>query len=223
MIHHHLEALPLVAILRGIGPDEAVAIGEVLFEAGFRCLEVPLNSPNPLLSISRLADRFGDAMLVGAGTVLSPRAVDEVRAAGGRIIIAPNANPSVIAHAKAGGLACLPGVFTPTEAFAALDAGADGLKLFPAEIAGTAGLKALRAVLPEPTPVYAVGGVDPASLCAWRMAGATGFGVGSGLYRPGDKPDQVAGRARIFVDAWSAIQVTAGPGGCVASPIRSRP
>jgi 2-dehydro-3-deoxyphosphogalactonate aldolase len=204
MIHRHLDALPLVAILRGLAPDEAVAIGEALFDAGFRCLEVPLNSPTPLASVERLADRFGDTMLIGAGTVLTPAAVDDVRSAGGRIIISPNANPAVIAHAKAQGLISLPGVFTPTEAFAALDAGADGLKLFPAEIAGTAGLKALKAVLPKTTAVYAVGGVDPGSLKGWRDAGAGGFGIGSALYRPGVAPDEAGRRARAFVDAWTA-------------------
>ena len=147
MIDRHLATLPLIAILRGLDPDEAVAVGEALFDAGFRCLEVPLNSPRPLESI------------------LTPAAVDEVRAAGGRVIISPNANPAVIAHAKAEGLVSLPGVFTPTEAFAALAAGADGLKLFPAEIAGTAGLKALKAVLPKTAPVYAVGGVACGRLC----------------------------------------------------------
>lgn len=210
MIHPHLEALPLIAILRGLGPDEAVAIGEALFEAGFRCLEVPLNSPDPLVSITRLTERFGDAMLVGAGTVLTEQAVDEVRAAGGRLIVSPNANPVVIAHAKAEGLLCLPGVFTPTEAFSALAAGADGLKLFPAEIAGIAGLKALRAVLPPTTAVYAVGGVEPASLPLWRAAGATGFGIGSALYRPGDPAEEVARRARAFVKAWNAGEAVAG-------------
>ena len=204
MIPHHLQTLPLVAILRGLTPDEAVPIGEALFEAGFRCLEVPLNSPDPLRSIERLADRFGDSILVGAGTVLSPGAVDDVKAAGGRIIISPNANPAVIGHAKAEGLVSLPGVFTPTEAFAALDAGADGLKLFPAEVAGTAGLKALKAVLPTTAAVYAVGGVEPDSFPAWRQAGAGGFGIGSALYRPGDAPETVAGRARRFIQAWSA-------------------
>lgn len=212
MIHSHLDTLPLVAILRGLGPNEAVAVGEALFEAGFRCVEVPLNSPQPLLSIERLAVRFGDAMLIGAGTVLTVGAVDDVKTAGGRIIISPNGNPAVIAHTKAEGLISLPGVFTPTEAFAALDAGADGLKLFPAEVAGTAGLKALKAVLPRATPVYAVGGVDPESLQAWRAAGADGFGIGSSLYRPGVTAEETGRRARGFVSAWSAACVTVGPG-----------
>lgn len=205
MIHRHLDALPMIAILRGLDPDEAVAIGEALFDAGFRCLEVPLNSPRPLDSIARLAARFGETMLVGAGTVLTPAAVDEVRAAGGRLIISPNANPVVIAHAKAQDLICLPGVFTPTEAFSALEAGADGLKLFPAEIAGTAGLKALKAVLPKTTPIYAVGGVDPGSIQTWRDAGANGFGIGSALYKPGVSAEEAGRRATAFVGAWKTV------------------
>ena len=205
MIHRHLDALPMIAILRGLDPDEAVAIGEALFDAGFRCLEVPLNSPRPLDSIARLAARFGETMLVGAGTVLTPAAVDEVRAAGGRLIISPNANPVVIAHAKAQDLICLPGVFTPTEAFSALEAGADGLKLFPAEIAGTAGLKALKAVLPKTTPIYAVGGVDPGSIQTWRDAGANGFGIGSSLYKPGVSAEEAGRRATAFVGAWKTV------------------
>ena len=206
MIDRQLDTLPLIAILRGLDPDEAVAVGEALFDAGFRCLEVPLNSPRPLESIARLADRFGDTMLVGAGTVLTPAAVDEVRAAGGRVIISPNANPAVIAHAKAEGLVSLPGVFTPTEAFAALAAGADGLKLFPAEIAGTAGMKALKAVLPKTAPVYAVGGVAPEAMADWCAAGADGFGIGSALYRPGVTATEVGRRAAGFVAATSATR-----------------
>ena len=204
MIHRHLETLPLIAILRGLEPDEAVEIGEALFDAGFRCLEVPLNSPRPLDSIARLAARFGDEMLVGAGTVLTPSAVDDVKSAGGTLIISPNANPAVIAQAKAQGLISLPGVSTPTEAFAALDAGADGLKLFPAEVAGVAGLKALKAVLPQTTQVYAVGGIDPGSIPAWRGAGAAGFGIGSALYRPGANAADVESTGRLFANAWNA-------------------
>ena len=210
MIHRHLDALPLIAILRGLDPDEAVAVGEALCDAGFRCLEVPLNSPRPLESIARLAERFGESMLVGAGTVLSPTAVDEVKGAGGRVIISPNANPAVIAHAKALGLVSLPGIFTPTEAFAALDAGADGLKLFPAEIAGAKGLKALKAVLPKTVPVYAVGGVAPDSMADWCAAGADGFGIGSALYAPGVTAEEVGRRAVAFVAAWSATRDSQG-------------
>lgn len=203
MIHPHLDTLPMIAILRGLTPDEALGIGKALFDAGFRCLEVPLNSPDPLKSIERLASRFGDTMLVGAGTVLTIQAVDDVRAAGGQIIISPNANPRVIAHAKDRGLICLPGIFTPTEAFQALEAGADGLKLFPSEIAGTAGLKALKAVLPARTAVYAVGGVDPDSVQTWRTAGADGFGIGSALYKTGRDAEQTGMRARAFVAAYN--------------------
>lgn len=203
MIHRHLETLPLIAILRGLRPDEAIEIGEALFAAGFRCLEVPLNSPSPLESIARLAARFGDEMLVGAGTVLTPAAVDDVKSAGGTLIISPNANPAVIAHTKTQGLVSLPGVFTPTEAFAALEAGADGLKLFPAEVAGVAGLKAMLAVLPRTTQVYAVGGIDPASIRAWRVAGATGFGIGSALYHPGASATEVEHAGRLFISAMS--------------------
>lgn len=206
MIDRHLDALPLIAILRGLDPDEAVAVGEALFDAGFRCLEVPLNSPRPLESISRLAERFGDTMLVGAGTVLTPSAVDKVKVAGGRVIISPNANPAVIAYAKAEGMVSLPGVFTPTEAFAALAAGADGLKLFPAEIAGTAGLKALKAVLPKTASIYAVGGVAPETMADWCAAGADGFGIGSALYRPGLSAADVGRRAEAFVAAWAATR-----------------
>jgi len=202
MIDPHLDALPLIAILRGLKPDEAEAIGDVLFQSGFRCLEVPLNSPQPLDSIAILAERLGDRMLVGAGTVLTTAAVDEVARAGGRLIISPNADPVVIAHAKARGLICLPGVFTPTEAFSALAAGADGLKLFPAEVAGPAGLKALKAVLPRDVALYAVGGVDPANMSAWRAAGADGFGIGSALYKPGRSPADVAHQADAFIAAW---------------------
>jgi 2-dehydro-3-deoxyphosphogalactonate aldolase len=202
MIDPHLDALPLIAILRGMKPDEAATIGDVLFQSGFRCLEVPLNSPQPLDSIAILAQRFGDRMLVGAGTVLTTNAVDEVAGAGGRLIISPNADPVVIAHAKARGLICLPGVFTPTEAFSALAAGADGLKLFPAELAGPAGLKALNAVLPLNVPVFAVGGVDPTNMPNWRAAGANGFGIGSALYKPGASSADVAHQADAFIAAW---------------------
>lgn len=202
MIHIHIDTLPLIAILRGIEPEEAVPVGEALFLAGFRCLEVPLNSPCALDSIGRLADRFGDEMLVGAGTVLSVEAVDQVCGAGGRIIISPNTNPEVIERAKAQGLISLPGVFTPTEAFIALASGADGLKLFPAEIAGPSGLRALKAVLPAGTAVYAVGGVDAGSMAGWRDAGADGFGLGSALFRPGRPVEQIGSLAQSFVAAW---------------------
>ncbi|NQE61860.1 2-dehydro-3-deoxy-6-phosphogalactonate aldolase [Caulobacter sp. RHG1] len=199
-----LETLPLVAILRGLKPDEAVEVGEALVAAGFRCLEVPLNSPQPLDSIRRLRDALGDRAIVGAGTVLSPRAVQEVADAGGQIIISPNSNPDVIAATKAAGLISFPAFFTPTEAFAAIDAGADALKLFPAETAGPATLKAIKAVLPPAVPVFPVGGVDPRNLAAWRAAGANGFGLGSALYKPGQTAAQVGVAAEAFVAAWKA-------------------
>jgi 2-dehydro-3-deoxyphosphogalactonate aldolase len=199
-----LETLPLVAILRGLKPDEAVEIGETLVEAGFLCLEVPLNSPQPLDSIRRLRDALGDRAIVGAGTVLSPRAVQDVADAGGQIIISPNSNPAVIAATKAAGLISFPAFFTPTEAFAAIDAGADALKLFPAETAGPATLKAIKAVLPPAAPVFPVGGVDPRNLAAWRAAGANGFGLGSALYKPGQTAAQVGAAAQAFVAAWRA-------------------
>ncbi len=199
-----LDALPLIAILRGLKPDEAVEIGEAIVAAGFRCLEVPLNSPEPLESIRRLRAALDGRALVGAGTVLSVEAAREVADAGGQLVISPNTNIKVIAETKALGLLSLPGFFTPSEAFAALDAGADALKLFPAEIAGPKGLKAVRAVLPPATRIYPVGGVDPDSMAAWRSAGASGFGIGSGVFKPGQTPEQTGLQAADFVIGWSA-------------------
>lgn len=199
-----LETLPLVAILRGLRPDEAVEVGEALVEAGFLCLEVPLNSPQPLDSIRRLRDALGERAIVGAGTVLSARAVQEVADAGGQIIISPNSNPAVIAATKAAGLISFPAFFTPSEAFTAIDAGADALKLFPADTAGPATLKAIKAVLPPAVPVFPVGGVEPGNLAAWRAAGANGFGLGSALYKPGHTAAQVSAAAQAFVAAWTA-------------------
>ena len=199
-----LDALPLIAILRGLEPDEAVAVGEAIVAAGFVCLEVPLNSSRPLESIRRLRDALDGRALVGAGTVLSVDAARAVADAGGQIIISPNTNPDVIRAAKAMSLLSIPGFFTPSEAFAALDAGADALKLFPAEVAGPAGLKAVRAVLPADTRVYAVGGVDPASVSTWRSAGASGFGIGSAIFRPGKSAPDTGVSAAAFVSAWTA-------------------
>ena len=198
-----LDNLPLIAILRGLEPDEAVAIGEAIVAAGFVCLEVPLNSPRPLESIRRLRDALDGRALVGAGTVLTVEAAKAVADAGGQLIISPNTAPAVIRAAKAMGQLSIPGFFTPSEAFAALDAGADALKLFPAEVAGTAGLKAVRAVLPAETRVYAVGGVDPTSVPRWREAGASGFGIGSAIFKPGRSVAQVGQAAGDFVRAWS--------------------
>ena len=197
-----LDTLPLIAILRGLEPEEAVAVGEAIVAAGFVCLEVPLNSPRPLESIQRLRDTLDGRALVGAGTVLSVDAAKAVSDAGGQLIISPNTNPDVIRAAKALGLLSIPGFFTPSEAFVALDAGADALKLFPAEVAGQAGLKAVRAVLPARTRVYAVGGVDPVSVAGWRSAGASGFGIGSAIFKPGKSAHDVGISAKAFVEAW---------------------
>jgi 2-dehydro-3-deoxyphosphogalactonate aldolase len=197
----HLAACPLVAIVRGIRPDEAHAVGAALIAAGIRIIEVPLNSPDPLESIARLAARFGEQATIGAGTVLDPADVPRVAAAGGRIIVSPDANMEVIAAAAAAGLVSAPGYFTPTEAFAALRAGAHALKLFPAEAATPAVLKAQRAVLPRDVPILIVGGVTPESMRGWSDAGAAGFGLGSGLYSPGRSADDVGERARAYVAA----------------------
>ncbi|MEZ5667792.1 MAG: 2-dehydro-3-deoxy-6-phosphogalactonate aldolase [Alphaproteobacteria bacterium] len=200
-----LARLPLVAILRGIRPDEAVAIGEALLAEGFAAIEVPLNSPQPTDSIRALAGALGDRALVGAGTVLRPDQVDQVAAAGGRLIVMPHADTAVIAAAKAAGLTCVPGFATPTEAFSALAAGADALKLFPAEANPPQVLKAMRAVLPRAVPVLPVGGITPEAMGDYLRAGASGFGLGSALYAPGLSPADVAGRARRFVNAWRRL------------------
>lgn len=193
---------PLVAILRGLAPVEAPAIGAVLFGAGFSLLEVPLNRPGALAAIRILAATAPPGALVGGGTMLSVDDVDEVHAAGGRLLVAPNCNTAVIRRGADLGMLCAPGVATPTEAFAALDAGAHALKIFPAEMVGTAGLAAIRTVLPPDTPLWPVGGVTPQSMAAWRRAGATGFGIGGGLFQPGAAPEEVARRAHGFVAAW---------------------
>lgn len=192
---------PFVAILRGVRPEEVVPIAQAVTEAGWRVIEVPLNSPAPFASIARLSEALAADILVGAGTVRTPDEVDRVAEAGGRLIVMPHADTMVIAHAVRRGLMVLPGVYTATEAFAAIEAGADALKLFPAEIGGPALLKALRAVLPKDLPVLPVGGVSPDTVAAWRAAGAAGFGVGSALYRPGDDAATVGARARDFVAA----------------------
>ncbi|MEY4694920.1 MAG: 2-dehydro-3-deoxy-6-phosphogalactonate aldolase [Pseudomonadota bacterium] len=195
--------LPLIAILRGLTPAEAPAIGEALVSSGFVLIEVPLNSPQPVDSIARLVAQFPHA-LVGAGTVLQVQQVKEVHAAGGRLVVAPNFNPSVVAAALALGMVVLPGVASPTEAFAALDAGAHGLKLFPAEMISPATVKALRAVLPQQTALMPVGGITPDTMAAYRAAGAAGFGLGSALYAPGRSADQVRASAQKFVHAFRA-------------------
>ena len=200
-----LSHLPLVAILRGITPAECPALGPALVDAGFTLLEVPLNSPEPLDSIaglSLLSAKAGSQVLVGAGTVLNAQQVREVHAAGGRLIVAPNFNESVVRTAVELGMVALPGVMTPTEAFAALDAGAQGLKLFPAETVPPAGLRAWRAVLPASVPIFPVGGIGVAQMATWRHAGASGFGIGSALYKPGAAVDHVQALAREFASAW---------------------
>lgn len=199
-----MQPLPLVAILRGLTPQEAPAVGAALADAGFHILEVPLNSPQPLESIELLARQLGDRCLIGAGTVLSTSQVDDVANAGGRIIVMPHADVDVIAHAHAKGLRCTPGVATPTEAFAALRAGADALKMFPAEQLPPQVLKAWSSVLPKGTPLLPVGGITPGRMAVYRQAGAAGFGIGSALYAPKTPADEVARRARAFIDAWNA-------------------
>lgn len=192
---------PLVAILRGVRPDEVEAIGGALVDSGFRIIEVPLNSPDPLDSIARLARRFGGEALIGAGTVSGPDEVQKVADAGGRIIVSPSVDTEVIQASVAAELVSAPGYFTPSEAFAALKAGAHALKLFPAEAAGPAVVRAHRAVLPKDVPVLVVGGVSPEKMGAYLDAGANGFGLGGALYRPGQSADEVTGRARAFVAA----------------------
>ncbi|HEX8554383.1 MAG TPA: 2-dehydro-3-deoxy-6-phosphogalactonate aldolase [Sphingomonas sp.] len=192
---------PLVAILRGVRPDEVEAIGDALVEAGFAIIEVPLNSPDPFDSIARLAGRLDGRAVIGAGTVLHVDNMLRVEAAGGTVIIAPNVNVRVIEAAAQRGLVAMPGMSTPTEAFAALDAGAAALKLFPAEAASPAVLKAMRAVLPKDTRVLPVGGINPDAMAAWRAVGAAGFGLGSALYAPGMSAADVGERARQFVAA----------------------
>ena len=209
MLTPWLDPLPLVAILRGIHPDEAVAVGAALAAPGFRVLEVPLNSPQPLESIRCLAQSLGPTFLVGAGTVMTLAQVRDVAAAGGRLIVMPHADVSVIRAAKMMGLICVPGVATPTEAFAALTAGADGLKLFPAEQVTPEGLKAWRAVLPKDLPVLPVGGITPESMARWVSAGACGFGIGSALYAPGLDAAEIARRGHAFAQAWIAISKNA--------------
>jgi 2-dehydro-3-deoxyphosphogalactonate aldolase len=198
-IRPYLDQCPLVAIIRGVTPGEAEAIGSAIFDAGIRIIEVPLNSPDPLASIRRLADRFGDRALIGAGTVLDPAQVAEVQSAGGRLIVSPNTNVAVIRATVAAGLISSPGYFTPSEAFAAIEAGAHSLKFFPAEAATPAVIKAQKAVLPQGVPLIVVGGIKPDNMRPWRDAGADGFGLGSGLYAPGRSPAETAALARAYV------------------------
>lgn len=193
--------VPLVAILRGITPGEVDAVGDALVAAGITILEVPMNSPEPLVSIARLAARLAGRALVGAGTVLDVATVRAVADAGGGIVVSPGAQADVIAATVAAGMVAAPGVFTPTEAFTALRAGAHALKIFPAEAAPPPVVKALRAVLPTKVPVLMVGGITPEGMAAYRAAGANGFGLGSALYKPGRSAAEVGAAARAFVEA----------------------
>lgn len=196
----------IIAILRGIAPDQAVDAVDVLIKAGITSIEVPLNSPDPFNSIKLMADAFGDDALIGAGTVLSVEDVNRVAQSGGKLVVSPNVDPRVVVATKTAGLQSWPGVMTPTECFAALKNGADGLKIFPGSLLGPDGLKAIRAVLPIGTQVYAVGGAGPENFAAWFAASADGFGIGSALYKPGMSTADIGARARDIVAAYDAAR-----------------
>ena len=195
---------PLIAILRGIKPSEAVDVAAALLDAGIDRIEVPTNAPTPFESIGNIVDAFAKDALIGAGTILTTQQVDQVGAVGGKLIVSPNCDPKVIAYTKAKGMQSWPGVFTPTEAFAALQAGADGLKLFPGSMAGSAGLKAMRAIRPVGTQVFAVGGAGPDNFDKWIAASADGFGLGSAIYKPGMTAKNVGVAAKAIVAAYDA-------------------
>ena len=199
LLYRYLDECPLVAIVRGVTPNDAEAIGQAIYDGGIRIIEVPMNSPEPLKSIERLANKFGDSMLVGAGTVLNVQQVAELKAAGGRIVVSPDTNTDVIAASAEAGLVSSPGYFTPSEAFAAIRAGAHALKLFPAEAGGPPLLKAQLAVLPRDVPIMAVGGITPDNMRPWLQAGAAGFGLGSGLYKPRQSAADTVEKARAYV------------------------
>lgn len=196
---------PLIAILRGLTPPEAPAIAQALIDAGITRIEVPLNSPDPLDSIALLARDFGDRATIGAGTVLTPDQVQSVAEAGGRMVLSPNCDAAVIQATRSAGMDSFPGIMTPSEAFVALNAGASGLKLFPGELIGPKGLRAMRAILPANTAMWAVGGVSAENMGEWRQAGAAGFGIGSSLYKPGDDAATVTAKARAMVAAWDGV------------------
>jgi len=204
MIRDWLSDLPLVAILRGIRPDEVVNVGHTLHDAAFHVIEVPMNSPEPLESIRRLSAALGERCLIGAGTVLHSEQVAQIAAAGGRLIVMPHADAAIIAAAKRAGLYCVPGVATPTEAFAAIQAGADAIKLFPAEQITPTVLRAWRAVIPRDLAMLPVGGITPETMAPYIAAGASGFGLGSALYVPGRNTDDIGHRAHAFARAWKA-------------------
>ncbi|MCH2206192.1 MAG: 2-dehydro-3-deoxy-6-phosphogalactonate aldolase [Lentisphaerales bacterium] len=200
-----LKEVPVIAIIRGVKPEEAVDVAEAMYEAGIRAVEVPLNSPNPFVSIKLIADALGDKMLVGAGTVLTVEQVQKVYEAGGQIIVSPNMDEEVIEATKGFGMYSYPGVMTVTECFAALEAGADGLKLFPADVVGMKFIKAAKVVLPEGTQVFAVGGVNDQNMSEWTAAGADGFGLGSSLYKPGMPIAEIRQLSEKVVESLGAL------------------
>lgn len=195
----------IIAILRGITPDEAVPITEALVEVGITSIEVPLNSPDPFTSIKQMVDAFGETALIGAGTVLNPDDVMRLHQIGAGMVVSPDCNPRVIVATKQAGMNSYPGVMTPTECFTALRNGADGLKLFPGSLIGPEGLKAIKAVLPPGTETYAVGGAGPSNFADWRAAGVDGFGIGSALYKPGASVAEIKTRAAEIVAAYDAV------------------
>ncbi len=200
--HEVLSALPLIAILRGLQPFDALDVAGALSAAGFLCVEVPLNSPEPLESIRRIREHFDGKLLVGAGTVLTATEVTAVRQAGAQLVVSPNTNPAVIAAAKDARMISVPGITTPTEALMGIAAGADALKLFPAEYAPPAVLRALKAVLPASVPILPVGGISTTNMQSYLKAGAAGFGIGSSIYTSGLSADAVSQRAGLFIKAW---------------------
>jgi len=204
MLKQYLSQSPYVAILRGVTPDEIIPVSTALVEAGFRIIEVPLNSPEPLESIQRLSKKFGSTCLIGAGTVTSVEAAHAVHAAGARVVVMPHGDTAVIRAAKALDMVCTPGIITPTEGFAALAAGADALKLFPADLITPDVLRALRSVFPKDTMFLPVGGITPDNVAPYIAAGAVGFGLGSGLYKPGRSAKEVGVLARAYAAAWDS-------------------
>ena len=204
LFKRYFRECPLIAIIRGVKPDEAEATAHALYEGGIRIIEVPLNSLDPLTSIRSIANVLGDRALIGAGTVVDLEDVERVKSAGGQLVVAPNTNPRIVSATVAAGLASLPGFFTPSEAFTALACGATAIKLFPAEAASPTVLKAMRAVLPKEATIIMVGGITPESIRGWTEAGADGFGLGGGLYKPGQSPEETLAKARAYVAALGA-------------------